>query len=228
VENGGGSRDWRVVLGPEAAASVTVPLLIAGHTVGVATWEVYAARRFPPAHIAFAQALAAPAAAALRTAELFASLEAERARTAREALRFGAVLDQMADGVIVVDARRPVERSNGCGGAARRRSWRIRPSMRWPERFDLASVEGRPIPSAEFPLTRAMRGERVRRATFIVRSDWGTERHLSCSAGPILSRAASRPARRWCCATCPTSTSTPRCCGTRTASCAARRRSSSR
>jgi signal transduction histidine kinase/CheY-like chemotaxis protein len=34
-----------------------------------------------------------------------------------------------------------------------------------------------------------MSGERVRRATFIARSDWGAERHLSSSAGPILARS---------------------------------------
>jgi len=64
----------------ESAAQVTVPLLIAGHTVGVATWEVYSRRvSFSPAAVTFAQALAAPAAAALRTAELFASLDLEQA-----------------------------------------------------------------------------------------------------------------------------------------------------
>jgi PAS domain S-box-containing protein len=177
--------------GPEhPAASVTVPLLIAGHTVGVASWEVYALpRRFPPALVAFAQALAAPAAAALRTAELFASLEAERRRAAREALRFGAVLDQMADGVIVVDADGRLERFNESAKELLGAGLSDAPVEEWPVRFELESVDGRPLSLAEFPLTRALHGERVRRATFVVRPEHGTERHLSCSAGPIRTHA---------------------------------------
>jgi PAS domain S-box-containing protein len=173
-----------------AAASVTVPLLIAGHTVGVASWDVYSApRRFPPALVAFAQALGAPAAAALRTAELFASLEVERRSAAREALRFGTVLDQMADGVIVVDAKGRVERSNASAQELLGSALADVPVQEWPARFDLVSPDGRALGPAEFPLVRAMRGERVRRATFIVRSDWGAERHLSCSAGPIVKQS---------------------------------------
>jgi PAS domain S-box-containing protein len=175
--------------GPEApSASVTVPLLFAGHMVGVATWEFFTGpRQFSPALIAFAQALAAPASAALRQAELFASLEAERSRSEREALRFAAVLDQMADGVVVVDAKGRVERSNRAAEELLGESLADRPADEWTDRFELVSVEGRPLTNADFPLSRAMRGERVRRATFIVRSPWGTERHLSSSAGPILS-----------------------------------------
>jgi PAS domain S-box-containing protein len=174
-------------VGGEAPATLSIPLMIAGHTVGVATWEVYGGtRRFPTAMVAFAQALAAPAAAALRTAELFTSLEAERMRAAWEAVRFAAVLDQMADGVVVVDRNGRIERTNTSAEELLGEDLAGAPVDAWVERYDLAGIDGRPMPPAEFPMTRALRGERVRRANFIVRSPWGGDRHLSSSAGPIL------------------------------------------
>ena len=174
--------------GAEAAAlSVTLPLQIAGHMVGVATWEIYRERKeINRAALTFAQALAAPAAAALRSAELFATLEEERARAAREALRFAAVLDQMADGVIVVDEHGRVERSNKTAVELLGPEIETLPLDEWSTRFSITTVEGRPLGPADMPLTRALRGERLRRATYIVRSAWGTERFLSTSAGPIV------------------------------------------
>ena len=174
--------------GSEAAASsVTVPLMIAGHMVAVATWEIYSEdRRVNPAAVAFAQAMAAPAAAALRTAELFASLEEERGRVRSEALRFAAVLDQMADGVVVVDASGRVERYNKAAEELLAENLDELSLEDWSTTFNISTVEGRPLTAAEFPLVRALRGDRIRRATFIVRSGWGSERHLSCSAGPII------------------------------------------
>ena len=174
--------------GAEAAAvSATLPLQIGGHMVGVATWEIYRERReISRAALTFAQALAAPAAAALRTAELFATVEEERARSAREALRFAAVLDQMADGVVVVDETGRVERSNKSAIELFGPDIETLPLEEWVTRFGVTSAEGRPIATTEFPLVRALRGERVRRATFIVRSAWGVERFVNASAGPIV------------------------------------------
>ncbi|MBI4409483.1 MAG: GAF domain-containing protein, partial [Gemmatimonadetes bacterium] len=177
--------------GPEtAAASVTVPLLIGGHMVGVATWEVYSGpRKFERGDVAFAQALAAPAAAALRTAELFASLEAARARAKEEALRFGTVLDQMADGVLVVDAGGNLERWNKAAEELLGSELPAIPLEDWPAHFRMATSDGRPYAPHEFPLLRALRGERVKRLKFIVRFTGGLEHYLSSSAAPITTPA---------------------------------------
>jgi PAS domain S-box-containing protein len=172
----------------DSAASLTIPLMVAGHMVGVASWDVYgAARRFSPGTIAFAQALAAPAAAALRTAELFTSLELARSRATGEALRFGTVLDQMADGVVVVDNAGRVERSNRAAEELLGPEIAAVPLEEWATTFRVTTTDGRTFPPQDFPLVRALRGERVQRTHLIVRSAGGVERFLSVSAGPILS-----------------------------------------
>ncbi len=192
IDNGEANTTGRpvpaVAGGAEAAAvSATLPLQIAGHMVGVATWEIYGEKReISRAMLTFAQALSAPAAAAIRTAELFATLEVERARASREALRFAAVLDQMADGVIVVDENGRVERSNKTALELFGPEIETLPIDEWVTRFAVTTAEGRSLPPAEFPLARSLRGERVRRTTFIVHSAWGVERYLNASAGPIV------------------------------------------
>jgi PAS domain S-box-containing protein len=142
--------------------------------------------------IAFAQGLAASAAAALRTAELFASVEKERARSTSEALRFGAVLDQMADAVVVVDARGRVERWSRAARELLGEDMRLVPIEEWPEQLALMTSDRRPLTAAEFPLARALHGERRVRASFILVRGPGEERHIACSAGPIRSPDGGR------------------------------------
>jgi PAS domain S-box-containing protein len=171
---------------PRSPATVAVPLLIGGHMVGIAAWEAYGQEyTFDRDRIAFAEALAASAAAAVRTVELFASLESARERATREAVRFAAVLDRMADAVVVVDSAGRVELSNPAARELLGPDATREPLQEWSRHIDIRDTGDRPLALTDFPLGRALRGERVARGNFILRRSGRPVRRIASSAAPL-------------------------------------------
>jgi protein-histidine pros-kinase len=102
------------------------------------------------------------------------------------AMLLDAVLDQMADGVIIADATGRLRRVNPAAARMHGRAVTdIRPAD-WSRSYDLLRVDGTPYPPEELALARAVRhGEVVEGEEWIVRHPDGSLVRLLGSAAPL-------------------------------------------
>ncbi len=128
-------------------------------------------------------------------AAVFRNLTAERTlrgEAERERDLLTRIIEQSGDGVIVADAdgtlqifNRQAERQHGVSFT------RVSPA-RWTEVYGLRALDGRPLASEETALYRALQGDTVERARWVVERPDGTQRILSGTAVPLHAGDGSR------------------------------------
>lgn len=169
------------------AATVGLPILLL--TVPVDNEEIlqglsagaddYLIKPFSPA------LLAARIASLIRVKRLRERAERAEKEARIERDRFEALIEQSGDGVIAADEHGALHVFN----QEARRQWGlggdevILADSAW--RLELLTLEGSPMPLEETPLYRAVRGERVEGARWLVRRPDGSIRALAGNASPL-------------------------------------------
>jgi PAS domain S-box-containing protein len=118
------------------------------------------------------------------------SIDEARRKAEQSEVQLRAVLANMSERLYVCDGEgNPVLLSEST-----RPTWATDEGMPMPvsslrERIEVLAADGRPLPFEEWPISRVLRGERIRSEELLVRSEQGGElRVLRCSGAPILDR----------------------------------------
>jgi PAS domain S-box-containing protein len=181
--------DWSSLLREHGVVSLlSVPVRVPGRPAwGVLEVDAEVPRRFRREHEYFLHSLASLLGPAILRLEIEEELRAARARAETLAMEHAAVLNQLAEGVVVADAAGQIvfvneaaARLHGVGRLD------VQPEA-YSQSYHLYTEDGRPYPSTELPLARAvLRGDTVIEARWRIRRLDDTEVLAVGSARPIL------------------------------------------
>ena len=107
----------------------------------------------------------------------------EQAEQERDLLR--AIFQQSGDGIIVCDEQGIVRGLNPEAQHQHGVDRQAVPPADWAATYGLRDLQGRPLALADIPLYRALKGERVENARWVVRRPDGTDRTLTGTALPL-------------------------------------------
>src|SRR5713101_5677487 len=107
----------------------------------------------------------------------------EQAEQERDLLR--AIFRQSGDGIIVCDEQGIIRGFNPEAERQHGMQRRGVPPAEWAAAYGLRDLQGRPLALADIPLYRALHGERVDDARWVVRRPDGTDRTLTGTALPL-------------------------------------------
>src|SRR5579885_785619 len=139
-----------------------------------------------PGQYAFAQDIAAQCALAIEKANLLAEAHHAATLATERANTLDAVFNAMTEGIIGLDMAGRVLVSNRTAshflGVPPRAHGQL---THYLKRNPIYTLQGRPIPPESFPLSRALRGERVRGERFITRRADGSERSVEVNIASL-------------------------------------------
>lgn len=168
--------------------NTTAPAIADTHCIGLAFVSYHDCNRYPSrGQLAFAQDIAAQCALAIEKAHLLddaqqaAQLATERANT------LDAVFQAMNEGITVIDREGLVLVSNNTASRFLGVPLHSKePLSSWLNRFPVYTLHGQPISEEDFPVSRALRGERIRGERFVTSRNDGAERVIEVNITPLL------------------------------------------
>lgn len=177
---------WQAWQAVGARALLAVPLRSDHAVLGVLTLgSTTAGRRFEGADVLLAEEVARRAVVAIDHARLFEAEQEARQTAERLAAEQIAILNQIADGVLIADPSGQIRFANA---AARRFGPIADPGMPIAAKSRLGLLQmpdGKPVQAEDLPLRRALGGEVVSGVELVLRLMGNAERALRCSAAPV-------------------------------------------
>jgi PAS domain S-box-containing protein len=158
-----------------------------GRCVGLAFVNYYT-HTFQPGRgqIAYAQDIAAQCALAVEKFRLLAEVRESAVKATERATTLDAIFYAMTEGITVTDMQGNVMILNNAAshflGMPKNYKNHLSAFLR---RYPTYTVDGQPMPDDQFPLTRALRGERIRAERFVTRRADGGERILEINIAPM-------------------------------------------
>ena len=168
-----------------------VPLAARGRTFGAMMLAATAAsgRHYGPADLALAEELGRRIALAVDNTRLYVEAQSARADAERRAAELDAAISAMADGLLVYGPSGEQLRMNPAAQSilAYTPTGKELPAEEAAAVYHIETLDGKSPPFAQLPPARALRGETVHGAVFVVRRPDGKTIWVSSSAAPIRS-----------------------------------------
>jgi signal transduction histidine kinase/PAS domain-containing protein len=165
------------------------------HCVGLALINYPSTIHSPSqGHYAFAQDVAAQCALAIEKAHILAEAQHAVALATERANTLDAVFNAMTEGIMVLNMDGQIIVSNSTaahflGFPPGTRSPQM-PLTTFLQQHPASSLRGQPLPPTEFPLARALRGERVRGERFLTKRTDDSERTVEVNIEPLFDSTA--------------------------------------